>query len=190
VAPPGRYRLLWRRFRPNLFSWAGMTPFLIFALFPFYWMVVTSLKADANLYDLSRNPFWFSQVDGSGRPYHKDIIIPASYSEGPIRWTISAGAHTTRFDSETDPKPIAHVGDQPIYSPVDGRLTQVTVPEGQVAQPNTVVGVIDVTSPSPVGTSTYNLADSLKFGAGITVNSATATVRPAPGIASATPTAA
>ena len=148
MAPPSRYRLLWRRFRPNLFSWAGMTPFLIFALFPFYWMVVTSLKADANLYDLSRNPFWFSQVDGSGRPYHKDIIIPASYSEGPIRWNISAGAHTTRSDSEVDPRPIAHVGDQPIYSPVDGRLTQVTVPEGQVAQPNTVVGVIDVTSPS------------------------------------------
>jgi ABC-type glycerol-3-phosphate transport system permease component len=95
VAPPGSHRLLWRRFRPNLVSWLGMTPFLLFALFPFYWMVITSFKADANLYDLSRNPFWFSQVDGSGRPYHKDIIIPASYSEGPIRWTIATGAHTT-----------------------------------------------------------------------------------------------
>ena len=148
MAPPGRYRLLWRRFRPNLVSWLGMTPFLLFALFPFYWMVITSFKADANLYDLSRNPFWFSRVDGSGRPYHKDIIIPASYAEGPIRWTIATGAHTTRFDSEPNPVPIAKVGDQPIYSPVDGTLTQITVPEGQVAQPNSVVGVIDVQSPS------------------------------------------
>ena len=148
MVAPGRHRLLWRRFRPNLASWLGMLPFLVFALFPFYWMVATSLKADANLYDLSRNPFWFSQVDGSGRPYHKDIIIPASYSEGPIRWSIGPGAHTTRFDSETNPAPIAHIGEQPIYSPVDGTLTSVMVPEGQVAQPNTAVGAIDVTSPS------------------------------------------
>ena len=58
MAPPTRYRLLWRRFRPHLLSWVGMVPFLVFALFPFYWMVITSLKADANLYDLSRNPFF------------------------------------------------------------------------------------------------------------------------------------
>src|SRR5262249_44127648 len=132
MALPDRYRLGWRRFRPDLLSWLGMTPFLLFALFPFYWMVITSLKADANLYDLSRNPFWFSKVDGSGRPYHKDIIIPASYSEGPIRWTIGTGAHTTRFDSEIDPTPIAHVGDQAVYSPVDGTLTSVDVPEGTI----------------------------------------------------------
>ena len=148
MAPPGRYRLLWRRFRPNLLSWAGMVPFLVFALFPFYWMVITSLKADANLYDLSRNPFWFSQVDGSGRPYHKDIIIPASYDEGLIRWNIGPGARTTRFDSEVNPRPIAHVGDQAVFSPVDGILTTVNVPEGTVAHPNDVVGVIGVTNPS------------------------------------------
>ncbi len=148
MTPPARHRLLWRRLRPNLLSWVGMVPFLLFALFPFYWMLVTSLKSDTNLYDLSRNPFWFSRVDGSGRPYHKDIIVPASYAEGPIRWSIAPGAHTTRFDSETDPAPIAHVGDQAVYSPVDGTLTSVAIAEGQLAHPNEVVGVIDVQSPS------------------------------------------
>jgi multiple sugar transport system permease protein len=143
-----RTRFLWRRFRPQAASWVGMLPFLFFALFPFYWMVVTSLKADANLYDLQRNPFWFSRVDASGRPYHKDIIIPASYSEGPMRWNIGPGAHTTRFDSEESPKPIAHVGDQPVFSPVDGSLSQIDVPSGSVAHPNEVVGVIEVQSPS------------------------------------------
>ena len=145
---PASSRLLWRRFRPQLASWAGMAPFLFFALFPFYWMVVTSLKADANLYDLQRNPFWFSQVDASGRPYHKDIIVPASYSEGPMRWTIAAGAHTTRFDSEERPRPIAFIGDQPVFSPVDGVLGSVDVASGAIAHPNEVVGVIEVSSPS------------------------------------------
>lgn len=32
--------------------------FLIFLLFPFYWMVVTTFKSDAELYDLSLNPFF------------------------------------------------------------------------------------------------------------------------------------
>jgi multiple sugar transport system permease protein len=127
----------------------GLGPFLAFALFPFYWMVITSFKADANLYDLKRNPFWFSNYDGtSGQPYHKDIIIPASYREGTVRWVIGPGAHTTRSDSEEHPAPIAYVGDQEIVSPVDGTLATITVPNGVVAQPNQVIGVIRVASPT------------------------------------------
>ena len=148
MAPPSRVRVLWRRSRPDLASWLGMVPFLIFALFPFYWMLVTSLKADANLYDLQRNPFWFSQVDVNGRPYHKDIIVPASYAEGPIRWNVPPGAHTRRSDSERHPVPIAFVGEQPVFSPVDGNLTSVDVAAGRIAHPNEVVGGIDVKSPS------------------------------------------
>ena len=100
----------WRRLRFDLLSWAGLAPFLAFALFPFYWMVITSFKADANLYDLRRNPFWFSSVDGrTAQPYHKDIIIPASYNAGSLRWAIVPGTHTTRSDSEERPAPIAFV---------------------------------------------------------------------------------
>jgi len=139
----------WRRFRFDVLSYVGLGPFLAFALFPFYWMIITSLKADANLYDLRRNPFWFSNYDGrTGLPYHKDIIIPASYVEGTIRWVISPGAHTLRSDSEEHPAPIAFVGNQEIVSPVDGILSRITVPNGTVAQPNQVIGVIRVASPT------------------------------------------
>lgn len=145
----GRPQSLWRRIRPSVFSYVGLIPFLAFALFPFYWMVITSFKADANLYDLKRNPFWFSKVDGStGKPYHKDIIVPASLVDGPIRWQVSTGAHTTRSDSEQDPAAIAFIGDQKIVSPVDGILSEIRVATGAIAHPNDVLGVIDVASPS------------------------------------------
>ena len=139
----------WRRLRPHVFSYAGLAPFLAFALFPFYWGVITSFKADANLYDLKANPFWFSRTDKTtGKPYHKDIIVPASLPEGPIRWNIRVGAHTTRSDSEQNPAPIAFIGEQKIESPVDGALSEITVPTGAVAHPNEVIGVIRVNSPT------------------------------------------
>ena len=34
--------------------------FVILAAFPFYWMVITALKTNADLYDLSNIPFWFN----------------------------------------------------------------------------------------------------------------------------------
>jgi multiple sugar transport system permease protein len=139
----------WRRLRFDLVSYVGLAPFLAFALFPFYWMVITSFKADANLYDLKRNPFWFSNVDGiTGQPYHKDIIIPASYNAGTLRWTIVPGTHTKRSDSEEHPAPIAFLGDQQIVSPVDGVLAQINIQTGQPAQPNQVIGAIRVASPT------------------------------------------
>jgi multiple sugar transport system permease protein len=33
---------------------------LIFAAFPFYWMVITAFKSEADLYSLKSNPYWFS----------------------------------------------------------------------------------------------------------------------------------
>jgi multiple sugar transport system permease protein len=138
-----------RRLRFDALSYAGLAPFLAFALFPFYWMIITSFKADANLYDLRRNPFWFSNYDGiTGQPYHKDIIIPASYNAGTLRWAIITGSHTTRSDSEEHPAPIAFLGDQAIVSPVDGVLAQIRIPTGQAAQPNEVIGSIRVASPT------------------------------------------
>ena len=40
-----------------VFGYANMVPFLAFALFPFYYMVITSLKKDAELYSLKSVPF-------------------------------------------------------------------------------------------------------------------------------------
>jgi multiple sugar transport system permease protein len=49
-----------RRWR-TLVLYGGVTPFVLFALFPFYYMVVTSLKGDPELYDLDAVPFWIQQ---------------------------------------------------------------------------------------------------------------------------------
>src|SRR5213079_319000 len=45
------------RIRSAAFGYANVIPFLCFALFPFYYMVITSLKNDAELYDLKAVPF-------------------------------------------------------------------------------------------------------------------------------------
>ena len=45
------------RIRSAVFGYANMMPFLAFALFPFYYMVITSLKKDAELYSLKSVPF-------------------------------------------------------------------------------------------------------------------------------------
>jgi multiple sugar transport system permease protein len=45
------------RIRSALFGYANMIPFIAFALFPFYYMVITSLKKDAELYSLKSVPF-------------------------------------------------------------------------------------------------------------------------------------
>jgi len=146
---PPQWLAVWRRLKPQLFSYAGLAPFLGFALFPFYWGLITSLKADANLYDLKANPFWFAARDRTtGRPYHKDIIVPASFAEGPIRWRTGIGAHTTRSDSEQNPAAIAFIGDRKIESPVDGELSEILVKDGETAHPNDVIGVIRVASPT------------------------------------------
>ena len=36
--------------------------FLIFVLLPFYWMTITSLKQDLNIFDPDANPFWFNMT--------------------------------------------------------------------------------------------------------------------------------
>ena len=156
-----REKRRWRRIKPHFTSWAGLAPFLAFALFPFYWGLITSLKADANLYDLKANPFWFASRDKTtGKPYHKDIIIPASLTEGTLKWKIPLNAATTRSDSEQNPRPIAFIGEQPIVSPVDGVLSEKTVAEGAVAHPNEVIGVIRVASPT---TTHYRYLKSTPF---------------------------
>jgi multiple sugar transport system permease protein len=45
------------RIRSALFGYANMIPFIAFALFPFYYMLITSLKKDAELYSLKAVPF-------------------------------------------------------------------------------------------------------------------------------------
>ncbi len=46
-----------QRIRSTMFGYANIVPFVLFAVFPFYYMVITSLKNDAELYDLKSVPF-------------------------------------------------------------------------------------------------------------------------------------
>jgi len=46
----------------TFFTWLLLVPLLIFALFPFYWMTLTALKQDADLYASTNNPFWFGMA--------------------------------------------------------------------------------------------------------------------------------
>jgi multiple sugar transport system permease protein len=45
------------RLRSEAFGYANVIPFVAFALFPFYYMIITSLKKDAELYNLQSVPF-------------------------------------------------------------------------------------------------------------------------------------
>lgn len=47
-----------RRWRPFLTGHLPVLPFVVFALFPFYHMVVTSLKSDPELYNPLKAPLW------------------------------------------------------------------------------------------------------------------------------------
>jgi multiple sugar transport system permease protein len=43
--------------RSSIWGYANVVPFVLFALFPFYYMIITSLKKDTELYDLKAVPF-------------------------------------------------------------------------------------------------------------------------------------
>jgi len=48
------------RARQSLVSWLVVGPFAIILAFPFYWMLMTSLKTNGDLYDIEHNPFVFN----------------------------------------------------------------------------------------------------------------------------------
>jgi uncharacterized repeat protein (TIGR01451 family) len=72
---------------------------------------------------------------------------------------------------------------QSIFAPLIGKRIQSFVQNDDGTW--TIVYAIDVTNPSPIGTSTYDLTDTLRFGTGLQVLSASATV-PA-GVTAASP---
>src|SRR5215472_15641883 len=50
-----------RRIRPLFTLYLPLVPYVLFALFPLYFMVVTSFKRNAELYDVSAIPFWIGR---------------------------------------------------------------------------------------------------------------------------------
>ncbi len=48
-------------FRETAF-YAGVAFFVVLATFPFYWMLITSLKSNPDLYNVTNIPFWFNEA--------------------------------------------------------------------------------------------------------------------------------
>jgi multiple sugar transport system permease protein len=46
--------------RRHLLIYAGVLPFLVVAVFPIYWMLITAFKQDPDLYRMDHFPFWFN----------------------------------------------------------------------------------------------------------------------------------
>ena len=49
------------RLRSTALAYANLMPFIFFALFPFYFMLITSFKSNAELYSLKSVPLWIQQ---------------------------------------------------------------------------------------------------------------------------------
>jgi multiple sugar transport system permease protein len=56
--PPGRRAKALRR---HLLIYLGLAPFLLIAVFPIFWMAVTAVKQESDLYRMDVVPFWFHQ---------------------------------------------------------------------------------------------------------------------------------
>ena len=51
------------RLRSTAFGYGNLIPFIFFALFPFYFMLITSFKSNAELYSLKSVPLWIQNGD-------------------------------------------------------------------------------------------------------------------------------
>jgi len=49
-----------RQIKRHVLIYAGLAPFLVIALFPVLWMVITAFKDEADLYRMDVVPFWFN----------------------------------------------------------------------------------------------------------------------------------
>src|SRR5262249_24902250 len=48
--------------RRHLLIYAGLVPFLLIAVFPIYWMLITAVKQVPDLYRMEHIPFWFNMA--------------------------------------------------------------------------------------------------------------------------------
>jgi multiple sugar transport system permease protein len=51
-----------REVRRHLLIYLGLLPFIVIAVFPIFWMAITAIKQDADLYLMDAIPFWFQQA--------------------------------------------------------------------------------------------------------------------------------
>ena len=49
-----------KEMRRHALIYAAITPFVVIAVFPIYWMLITAFKQDPDLYRMDNIPFWFN----------------------------------------------------------------------------------------------------------------------------------
>ena len=49
-----------KEIRRHLWIYAGVAPFVLIAVFPIYWMLITAFKQNPDLYQMGNFPFWFN----------------------------------------------------------------------------------------------------------------------------------
>src|SRR5207245_1415563 len=59
-AQQSQARLRRRHVGNAIATYTGIGLFVIFAMFPIYWMFITALKQNSDLYSISNNPLWFN----------------------------------------------------------------------------------------------------------------------------------
>jgi multiple sugar transport system permease protein len=77
--------------RESLLSWLIVTPFAIVLAFPFYWMLMTALRADNDLYDIEQVPFKFN-ADSPTLANFKFLFEQTDYREWLQNTAIIGGA--------------------------------------------------------------------------------------------------
>jgi len=81
----------WQK-RKRLATYAGVLPYVAFAVFPLYLMAVTSFKTTAEINDFSQSPFWVSGVTLSNYVY---LAEKTNYFESWMLNTIIVSVVTT-----------------------------------------------------------------------------------------------
>jgi multiple sugar transport system permease protein len=78
--PPRSHRA--KEIRRHLLIYLGLVPFLAIAVFPIFWMAVTAVKQESDLYRMDVVPFWFHQAPTwknfdilFNRTFYRDWIV-------------------------------------------------------------------------------------------------------------------
>jgi multiple sugar transport system permease protein len=74
-------RQIWR----HLLLYAALTPFVVIAVFPVFWMAITAFKEEADLYRMDQSPFWFHMA-----PTLKHFRLLFTHSYFPVWFVNSA----------------------------------------------------------------------------------------------------
>ena len=98
---------MWPRVQAEPIAWLVVGPFAIVLAFPFYWMLMTSLKTNGDLYNVENVPFVFNEAEAAATERHPlndhewlplgvENITTSNYSSSSGTRSTSTGSRTPR----------------------------------------------------------------------------------------------